>query len=118
LGLLITNLLAQASDWNSRWDAFAVSFATMAASALAVWLAVKQGFRFGAATLFCGLLFLNLRQFESFLSAANLSAAAMPLVLLISACLCWLVRRPWLRAGALGLISFMLIFTGYGLFAA
>jgi len=47
LGLLVTQVLAEASGWNSRWDAFGVSFCIMASAALALLLlaALTHGFR-------------------------------------------------------------------------
>ena len=117
LGFLITHLLARMSDWDSRWDAFAVSFAMMAAAALSVWLAVKHGFRLAGALIVSALLFLNLRQYEIFVGASNLSHGALPVLMLVGACLCWFIHHAWLRAALLSFLTFMLIFTGFGIFA-
>jgi hypothetical protein len=116
LGMLITAGLAHLSDWNSRWDSFAVAITMVVAAGLAVRLAVKCGLGFAVSTVFCSILFLNLRQYEIFVVTPNISHGALPVVLLLCACLAWFVRSAWLRVAFLALLSFFLIFTGFGLF--
>ena len=116
LGMLITASLAHLSGWNCRWDSFAVAVAMVAAAGLAVRLAVKSGLGFAASTVFCAILFLNLRQYEIFVGTPNISHGALPVVLLLCACLAWFVRNVWLRVALLAVLSFFLTFTGFGLF--
>ncbi len=116
LGMLITAGLAQLSGWNTRWDSFAVAITMVVAAGLAVRLAVKSGLGFAVSTVFCAILFLNLRQYEIFVGTPNISHGALPVVLLLCACLAWFVRNVWLRVAFLVVLSFFLIFTGFGLF--
>lgn len=117
LGALITAQLARLGDWNTRWDAFAVSFTLIASALLAIRLGVQCGWRAGLVAIPAALLFLNLRQYEIFVGAANLSHGALPVLLLLGACLAWFIPHPWPRALLLGTLAFLLIFTGFGLFA-
>ncbi len=116
LGMLLTALLAWLSDWNSRWDAFGVSFVLIAAALAGLALTRRCGMR-GFGLVVVPLLFFNPRQYESFVAAANISHGAMPLLLLMILCLVWFVENRLLRHLLLGLCTFLLIFTGFGLFA-
>ena len=116
LGMLLTALLAWLSDWNSRWDAFGVSFVLIAAALAGLALARGCGMR-GLGLVVVPLLFFNPRQYESFVAAANISHGAMPLLLLMALCLTWFVESRGLRHLLLALCTFLLIFTGFGLFA-
>ena len=118
LGLVLTRLLDDASGWDSRWDAFAVCVIMIGAAALAGALAL----RFGAGRrpillAAVPLLFLNTHQYEIYVGAVNLSYAAVPLALLMAYCLSWFARGMALRFGAISVLTFLLIFTGFGLFA-
>ncbi len=117
LGGLVTAQLAHLGGWNARWDAFAVSFTLFAATLLAIRLGVRCGWRAALVAIPAALLFLNLRQYEIFVGAANLSHGALPVLLLLGVCLAWFIPRPWPRALLLGSLVFLLVFTGFGLFA-
>ena len=116
LGMLLTAALAHLSGWNCLWVSFAVCVAMVVSAALAIRLSLKCGLGFGVSTVFCSVLFLNLRQWEIFVGTPNISHGAMPLVLLLAACLAWFVRNVWLRAALVALLAFFMIFTGFGLF--
>ncbi len=118
VGFLVTRLLAQLGHWNSRWDAFGVSFVLMAAALLGVRVAGRGGFRPGLVLIPVALIFFNLRQYENFTGASNLSHGAVPMLLFMACGLCWYIRRPGLRLLLLAGLSVMLTFTGFGLFAA
>jgi len=117
LGLLLGRLLVRCSHFNTRWDAFAVNFLLMGAAILAAPLARLCGVRSPVALITIPPLFLNRSQFEQFICAADVSPAAVPLLLLMLLCLSLFIRSNALRLTAVALLSFVLIFTGYGFFA-
>ncbi|MEI8341403.1 MAG: hypothetical protein WCH43_07720 [Verrucomicrobiota bacterium] len=115
-GFLITAVLAKLSGWNSRWDAFGVSYLILLAAILAIPIARRCGVRSGFAMTAVPLLFFNIRQYEMFAGASNLSHGAMPILLLMLYCLAWFITgRVW-RLAILSFLTFLLIFTGFGLF--
>jgi hypothetical protein len=62
------------------------------------------------------LLFLNVHQYENFVGAVNLSYGAVPMVLFMAYCLSWFVADNLWRLLAIGSLTFLLIFSGFGLF--
>src|SRR5580698_8994371 len=59
VGLIVTRILADISGWNTRWDAFAVSFTLIGAAALAWKLALRCGVPAGASLVAIPLIFFN-----------------------------------------------------------
>lgn len=118
VGLVVTRILSDLGGWNSRWDAFAVSGTLVASALLALVLLKRCASRAGfAAALGVPVLFFNVHQFEAFVGASNLSHGAMPVFLLLAFCLACFIRRAWRRLAVLSLLTFLLVFTGFGLFA-
>jgi hypothetical protein len=119
LGLVVTRILAGLSGWDSRWDSMAVSVLVIVAAALAVLLGRCFGLTGRSAAILVGvpLIFFNVHQYELFVGAANLSYGAMPMALLMAHCLCWFVTDTRWRLALLSVLTFLLIFTGFGLFA-
>jgi hypothetical protein len=118
IGLVVTRVLAEMSGWDSRVDAFAVSAAIIAAALLALVLLGRCGNRGGlGAALAVPVLFFNVHQFEAFVGASNLSHGAMPVLLLMAFCLACFIRGDAWRLATLSLLTFLLIFTGFGILA-
>ncbi|MBK9990768.1 MAG: hypothetical protein IPP19_08570 [Verrucomicrobia bacterium] len=115
LGFLLTDLLTHLSGWNSRWDAFGVSFVLIFAGLLGLLLARRCGAR-GISLVTIPLLFLNIRQYEMFVNASNISHGAMPMLLFMALLLCLFIERDALRLLAISLLTFLAIFTGFGIF--
>jgi hypothetical protein len=115
-GALVTRVLANASDWNSRWDAFGVSWVLIAAAGAGLVLAWRCGARTGAAVVAVPLLYLNIRQYEQFAGPSNISHGAMPLLLLTLYCLAWFVKTRGLRLGFVAGLTFLGIFTGFAFY--
>ncbi len=116
VGMLLTRKLADISHMNTRWDSFAVSFLLMGATALAMALAWLCGVRQPLAMLAIPLLFLNRRQYQHFVTGTDISHAGMPMFMFMLYCLCWFVRLGSLRLILLTVLTFCLIFTGFGIF--
>jgi hypothetical protein len=117
VGLVVTRALALVSGWDSRWDAFATSLLMIGAAALGLRLALRFGIPANSILLAAvPLLFLNVHQYEIFVGAVNLSYSAMPLVLFMAFCLSWFLDNDIWRFLAIGVLTFLLIFTGFGLF--
>jgi hypothetical protein len=116
-GLVVTRALALVSGWDSRWDAFAASILMIAAAALGIRLALRFGIARSSILLAAvPLLFFNVHQYEIFVGAVNLSYGSMPMLLMMAYCLSWFLSSSLWRLLAIGALSFLLIFTGFGLF--
>jgi hypothetical protein len=116
VGLLVTRILANLGSWNSRWDAFAVSFTLILAAALAWKLARRCGVRNGAALAAVPLMFLNLHGYGALTETANLSHGAMPVLLIVLFALSSFVTRDGWRLFVQAVLAVLLIFTGFGIF--
>jgi hypothetical protein len=116
-GLILTRILASISGWDSRWDAFAASLLLIGAAALGIRLARHFGIP-GHSLLLAAvpLLFLNVHQYETFVGPVNLSHGAMPVALFMAYCLSWFLLGTLWRLTAVAALTFLLIFTGFGLF--
>jgi hypothetical protein len=116
VGAIVMCGLAKIGNWNSRWDAFAVGITLTVAAATAILLAWKCGVKWVHLWII-PLLVLNIRQYEGFVHASNVSHGAMPVFLLMILSLCWYIQSPVKRLACVSLLTFALIFTGFGLFA-
>ncbi len=117
LGVTLVAYLLKATHWDSRMQAYAIAAAIVLAMVLAILLKVKV---FGSLQIFDAIipiLFLGLGQWEVLLSAPGPSAQAFPLLLLVAYCLAWARDRGWVRYGSILGLNFLLIYTGYGMFA-
>lgn len=117
VGLWVTRVLADVSGWNSRWDAFAASLLMISAAALGLRLALC--FRIpgrSLALVAVPLLFLNVHQYETFVGAVNLSHGVMPMALFMAYSLSWFQPVQPRRLLLVSVLTFLLIFTGFGLF--
>jgi hypothetical protein len=116
VGFLVTRVLANLGHWNVRWDAFGVSFTLMIAAILAWRLARRCGVRPGIWLAAIPLLFFNRHEYAAFSETANISHGAMPVLLIMLYCLSWFIPKPSWRLPVLAGLTFLLIFTGFGLF--
>jgi hypothetical protein len=112
-GFLVTRVLAGMSGWNSRWDAFGVSFLLIAAALAGLWLALRCGVRSALSLAAIPLLFFNIHQYEGFVGPSNLSHGAMPVLLLMLYCLAWFVQDRRVRLVIQGALVVPLLFTGF-----
>ncbi|HEY1792670.1 MAG TPA: hypothetical protein VGG34_07110 [Opitutaceae bacterium] len=118
IGLVLTRLLAATSGWDSRWDAYAAGLLVVAACGAALLL----GRRFAARRRLLVLaavppLVMSAHQYEAFLGPVNLSYGPIPLLLLMALCLAWFAASDLQRYLWAGALTFLLVFSGFGLFA-
>jgi hypothetical protein len=117
VGLVLTRALAWASGWDTRWDAFAASILMIGAAGLGLLLGRRFGIPRGSLVLAgVPLLFLNVHQYEMLVGSVNLSYGSTPMLLFMAYCLCWFLGRDVQRLIAVAVLTFLLIFTGFGLF--
>jgi hypothetical protein len=117
IGLVLTRALAIASGWDSRWEAFAASVLLIGAAALGLRLVRLFGVARNSLLLVAvPLLFLNVHQYETFVGPVNLSYSAAPMVLFMAYCLSWFLPGNLWRLLAIAALTFLLIFSGFGLF--
>jgi hypothetical protein len=117
IGLVLTRAMANVDGWDSRWDAFAASLLLIASAALGIRLALCFGIPVRSLSLAAvPLLFMSVHQYEAFAGATNLSYGAVPIFLFMALCLCWFLRGSLPRLLAIGSLTFLLIFSGFGLF--
>lgn len=117
LGGLLNAALAGLTGWDARGDAVLTVAATAAAALAALPLALRCGARAGLALATVPLLFLTMRQFEAWVGPANPAHGAFPILLTMLYGLSWFMRAAHWRLAAQVLLTFLLVFTGFGLFA-
>lgn len=118
IGFVVARGVAQISGWDTRVDAFVSGLWVVLACAGFLWLSRRLLGRWSVADLAIPLLVPTLAQYGVFLHTVNASHAAAPLLLLCGVGLSLTVERALPRTAALLFLNFLLIHTGFGLFAA
>lgn len=117
VGFLLDSWLAAYTGWNTRIEALAIA-ATMFA---AMWVALLVKKRLFSRITYYDLavppLFLTLGHYEMLIGPSNPSHGSMPLLLVMLYCLAWTIRRPAAKYLLALLLNFLLVYTGFGLFA-
>jgi len=117
LGGLLNATLARFTGWDVRGDAVLTVLATAGAALAALPLARRCGARAGITLATVPLVFLTLRQFEAWVGPANPAHGAFPILLTLLYGLTWFVRSAPARLASQVVLTFFLVFTGFGLFA-
>ena len=115
LGGMLIRLMAPHTRWDTRYDDAAVGWILVAAAPLGVLLAWRCGVR-GWPLIAVPAIYLNARQYEMLIAAANPSHGALPLLLLTLCGLAWFIRSDVGRLATVTGLVFLLTFTGFGLF--
>lgn len=116
LGFVLTRVIAELTNWNTRIESFAIGGLICLAAVAALWLKRRL---FGALNVYdiaIPLIVLTTAQFQTFVGAVNPAPAAFPLLLLTLYCLAWTITRDFWRYLLTLLLNHLLIFTGYGFF--
>lgn len=116
LGGVAMKLLEPSIRWNSRYEAYGIGAILLVATLLALYLKTRLFGPLSYGDAIIPAFFLTPAQFEIVIGATNPGWSAIPLLLMILYCLCWMIGLSgWKYVGVL-LINFLLIYTGYGIF--
>lgn len=118
VGLIVTSILYGHSGWDTRLDSASILFFLLLALSAAFFLNKLIFKKTGWHDIILPLLFLSSRNREAVLLSPNLSYSAMMLLLLTIYCLAWTIKPRYHRYFAVGVLNFLLMFSGYGLFIA
>jgi hypothetical protein len=116
LGYVLLWLMAPLSHWDARYDAFLSGGTIVLATLVALFLKFKLTNRLSWTDSIIPLIFLTLYQYDTFIGTANVSANALPLLLVTRFCVALLIRPAVRRYAAMLVINFLSVFTGYGMF--
>jgi hypothetical protein len=115
IGSILQKIVLNASGWDNQ----AVSYLILAIIVLALMVAVlisRKLFHLPASPLDIALplIFLTSNQYETLVSAGNVSPQALPLLLTIIAAGLFFIKPAAIRTPLLVFVSAIAIFTGYG----
>lgn len=115
MGGVLSKLLEPFIRWNSRYEAFGIVAIICVSAVLALWLKQRLFGRISYSDIAIPLLFLTPIQYQVFLEIPNPSHGPLPLLLIVSYCLCWTIQSVRWRLTGLLLVNLLLIYTGFGL---
>jgi len=116
LGYLFVQGVYAVSGWDVRFEAFATGGLSLVTLGLVLWLRVRV---LGALTwldVSLPALVLSRSQFEIFVGTPDAAHGPIPLLLVVLAPFCWLVRNGALRAVLAAVLAFFAAFTGFAIF--
>lgn len=116
LGLVVTALIANATQWNSKADAFAAGIILCLALLCALVLKWRLFGALNFADITIPFIFLTLFQYEALVVVPNLSYGVFPLLLIMLYCLALLLDHQIKRYLIILVLNFLLIYTGFGVF--
>ncbi len=116
IGLVITAILANATHWNSKADAFAAGIILSLALLCALVLKWRLFGSITFADITIPFIFLTLFQYEALVVVPNLSYGVSPLLLIMLYCLALLLDKQIKRYLIILILNFLLIYTGFGVF--
>jgi len=116
LGMLVSRILSRATRWNMRAESFAFGGFLTAATAIALLLKRRL---FGALAWYDAaipLFLLTPAQWKAWVPTPIPAVEAIPQFLLMVYALAFTIKRTGLRCLCIGTITFLGLFTGFGLF--
>jgi len=116
LGALLQKLVEPWAHWDGRYEAFVIGAIIFTAAVLALLLKVRLYGKLGYSDAIIPLLFLTPLQYETLVVTPNPAHGALPSLLMVLYCLCWLIRSYRWRYICVLLSNFLLIYTGFGIF--
>ncbi len=116
LGLMLTQLIALWSEWNTRVEGFVIGGLICLALLMALVIRIKFARRLCWTDVILPLMFLTPLQYEIFAGTPNLSHGAVPLLMLMTYGFILTLRPSRLWPVMILVLNFLLIYTGYGVF--
>lgn len=116
IGFVFEKVVADATGWNSKTEAYAIGAVMCLALLVAIYL---KGRLFGSLWYWDAaipLMFFTPVQFEIWAGTLNPSHGSFPLLLAVAYCVSWTLGDNRVKYAAILLINFFLIHTGFGLF--
>ncbi len=115
LGLWLTHFVFDLSHWNLRSHTFVMASVLGVCSFLGLWLKKRIFGKIVWTDSIIPLLFMNLNQWELLLYLPLNGIVMLALFLLLA--LAFTVENVWLKGTFVVILNFLLIHTGYGMFA-
>jgi hypothetical protein len=116
IGMWLTAIVAHLSDWNTRAETFTIGALILCATLLSVQLKDKLFGKIKSTDIALLLIGLAPTQYALFSATPNVSHGSMPFLLIVLYGLAWTVKGDlkylWVSA-----LNFLLIYTGFGIFA-
>src|SRR5256885_2369142 len=117
LGGVISKLVDPFFHWSSRAQSFEAGIIILLAAIFALYLKRRLFGRIDYFDVAIPLLFLTRNQFEPLIAATNISHGPVPLLLMMFYCLAWTLQHRLARYICIVTVNFLLIYTGFGIFA-
>ncbi len=113
---VLSYLLAEQTNWNSRAESFFIGALVWLAMLAALWLKRRLFGELKIYDLTIPLIVLTTTQFQTYAGPVSSAPTAFPMLLIVLYCLAWTAqRKPW-RIVLVLVFNFLLVNTGYGLF--
>ncbi|MFN0111350.1 MAG: hypothetical protein ACKVZH_21005 [Blastocatellia bacterium] len=113
---ILSYLLAEQTNWDSRAESFFIGWLVWLAMLAALWLKWRLFGKLTAYDVTIPLIVLTPTQFQTYAGAVSSAPTTFPMLLIVLYCLAWTIERKfWRIVGAL-VLNFLLVNTGYGLF--
>ena len=116
IGLVLDKFLLDWTHWSTRAESLLIVAAILSAAAVAVRLKAKLFGKLDYTDFFIPCLFLTLAQIDQLIGVPNPSYSAFPELLIMLYCLAWTMRNRPARYGAILVLNFLLLYTGFGFF--
>jgi hypothetical protein len=117
LGGVLAKLLEPSFRWNSRYEDLAIGGIIILSAILALYLKYRLLGGISISDVIIPGFFLTPAQFENLFAATNPSHGCLPLLLAMLYCLSWTLTSCWWRYLCVLATNFLLIYTGFGIFA-
>ncbi|MBP6820855.1 MAG: hypothetical protein KA368_04900 [Acidobacteria bacterium] len=112
---VLSYLLAELTNWNSRAESFFIGFLVWLAMLAAFWLKWRLFGKLTAYDAAIPLIILTATQFQTYAGAVSSAPTAFPMLLIVLYCLAWTAERRLWRMALVLVFNFLLVNTGYGL---
>lgn len=112
---ILSYLLAEQTNWNSRAESFFIGVLVWLATLAALWLKQRVLGKLKIYDVAVPLIVLTPTQFQTYAGAVSSAPTTFPMLLIVLYCLAWTVERKLWRMTSVLFFNFLLVNTGYGL---